>query len=247
MRSAVQAAVLAAITWAAADVASGRSHSSAWINVWNTSARLVVFLVVVKLLISLRDSREVQEKLARCDWLTGVANSRTFEESAIDVMATAERTRQPFTVAYIDLDDFKAINDTLGHSGGDDVLRAVGRALTDSTRATDLVARVGGDEFALLLPATDSEGAARLMNDLVPRALEELRNVPLPVTFSAGAATFLVPPRDIDLMVRTADELMYGAKRTRKGSFRHVVVGLGDERAVPDTAPRRTSRTTSFA
>lgn len=240
-RAAIGASLLAAATWGTADIIV-YSHGPVWIPVWNSTARLLVFVVVVTLLSSLRSALAVQQILAASDSLTGVANARTFDRAAGNLMSDRSGMKYPFTIAYLDLDNFKSLNDTLGHSGGDDVLQAVARSLDENTRATDLVARVGGDEFALLLPATDSEAAAELMTQLVSRTQEVLSNLSMRVTFSTGAATFLIPAHSIDEMVKVADDLMYEAKRSKKGSFRHVVVGLDESTAVADVSPRRALR-----
>jgi diguanylate cyclase (GGDEF)-like protein len=239
-RVGIGASLLAAATWGTADIVHG-DYEAVWIPVWNSSARLLVFVVVVALLSGLRSSLALQQTLAASDSLTGVANARTFDRVAGNLNSD-RRMQHPFTIAYLDLDNFKSVNDTIGHSGGDDVLQAVARSLDENTRSTDLVARVGGDEFALLLPATDSEAAEELLTQLVSRTQEALSNLPMQVTFSAGAATFLVPAHDIDEMVRVADELMYEAKRYEKGCVRHVVVGLDDDTAVADVSPRRALR-----
>ncbi len=239
--SGVAASLLAAATWGTAEIAAGQHYSKEWLYLWNTGARLLVFIFVAVLVSSLRDALAEHQKLASQDSLTGVANGRTFNLVAAETFIGIDRLPYPVTVAYIDLDDFKMINDSLGHTCGDDVLQATAQALDTSTRATDIVARVGGDEFALLLPATDSRAAFELMEQLVSRTQEALKGFPMTVTFSAGAGTFLIPPRDIDSMMQIADSLMYEAKRSKKGTFRHVVVGRGDENAVADDAPRRVS------
>lgn len=93
--------------------------------------------------------------MAREDFLTGVLNSRAFYEMAQVEMARAARQDSPLSLAYIDLDDFKEVNDTLGHSTGDRVLQAVAATIMEDIRLTDAVARLGGDEFAILLSGSD--------------------------------------------------------------------------------------------
>jgi diguanylate cyclase (GGDEF)-like protein len=239
LRLGICACLVAAATWAVADIAAGQHYSARWIYVWNTSSRLFVFVIVVTLFHHVRRSLTLQEELASRDSLTGVFNWRAFDRLATRSFIAVDRLQHPFTIAYVDLDNFKSLNDTLGHAGGDDVLETVAHALESHTRESDVVARLGGDEFALLLPQTDSSAAAALMNDLLPRVLQALSKFPMRVTFSAGAATFLVPPRSTDDMVDKADRLMYDAKRAEKGTFRHAVVGKGEPNAVPDHAPRR--------
>src|SRR6185312_6159583 len=104
--------------------------------------------------------------LARIDALTGVANGRTFYDLARVELCRFQRTGRPFTVAYLDLDNFKQVNDRLGHPAGDDLLRRVAQVLRDNTRVLDVPARLGGDEFALLLPETDAEDALPVLSKL---------------------------------------------------------------------------------
>src|SRR6185503_8856200 len=99
--------------------------------------------------------------LAERDTLTGMHNRRAFDEYLNGEFARFERYRRPFAVVLLDIDHFKAINDTYGHEAGDDVLRLLGAALRESLRDVDLAARYGGEEFAIILPETDaSDGLA---------------------------------------------------------------------------------------
>ncbi len=238
-RGALPACALAATTWRVADEAAGAPDDGAGIPIWNGVTRLLVFLVVVTLLSNLREAVRLQQEMAYTDTLTGISNARYFNQAAQRLIAASHHGRQPLTVAYLDLDHFKRVNDTLGHSAGDDILEAVSRALEDNTRSSDVVARLGGDEFALLLPSTGSYGARRVMSNLVERVSQGMTQLPMPVTFSAGAATFLVPPINVDEMVKVADALMYKAKREGRGTFRLEIIGQGMPGAMNDETPRR--------
>lgn len=231
--------VLAALTWLVADLAAGAEYSSWIVPTWNTLARFSVFVLVIGLLATLRHSLETQSHLARVDPLTGVRNARAFMAEAEEAVRACNREGRPVTVVYLDLDDFKRINDTLGHSGGDDVLQAVAGALTQSTRESDLVGRLGGDEFAVILTGTGSSAAITMMDDMLERVKANLRPVPLPVTFSAGAVTLLVAPQTLDEAIGAADALMYDVKRGGKGTYRHVTVGSELPEAVPDVTEAR--------
>ena len=96
---------------------------------------------------------------SRSDPLTGVANSRVFLELLKREIARARRYKRPLTLAYLDLDNFKSVNDILGHAMGDKVLQTVVSTVNANIRVTDVVGRLGGDEFVLLLPETDMQGA----------------------------------------------------------------------------------------
>ena len=234
--------VLAAGVWVAADLLSGDRYDHFWIPVWNTLSRLAVFLLVANLLSALREAVSAQRHLAQTDSLTGVASGREFNRAAVAAAEEARRTRQPLTIAYVDLDDFKKVNDTLGHAGGDRVLQLVAQGFEKLTRSSDTVGRLGGDEFGLVLPATGVRAASKVMGDLVTRVQKALSEFDWPVGLSAGAVTYLVPPPDPDQMIDLADGLMYEAKREGKGTFRHRVVGKGEPDAFPEEAPGRDPR-----
>ncbi len=157
-----------------------------------------------------------QARLALTDHLTGAANSRSFHEIAGREIERQKRFGRPLSIAYLDLDNFKAVNDTHGHETGGALLRGVAAVLKANTRATDVVARLGGDEFAVLFPETD-EAAARAAAEKLRAALQEwMRGGGHLVTVSIGVATFAAPPAGVKEMVTLADELMYNAKRGGK-------------------------------
>jgi GGDEF domain-containing protein len=154
-------ALASAITWLWADLASGDQYSHGMIPYWNASVRLGYFLLHATLLDILLHKPDLQKDLARRDPLTGAANWRYFQEHAFRELARSRRPRRPLTAAYLDLDDFKTVNDTLGHEAGDDLLRTIVELMQANVRPTDLVARTGGDEFVLLFSETGYIGGAR--------------------------------------------------------------------------------------
>jgi diguanylate cyclase (GGDEF)-like protein len=131
----------------------------------------------------------------------------------------------PFSLAYIDLDDFKWVNDTPGHGTGDNVLRLVVESLEQSTRATDVVARLGGDEFAVLFPETGADAGSEAALHIRLVLLDSMRKNDWPVTFSIGMVTYNEPPASVDEMIKAADTLMYSVKETTKNAVRSSVVG----------------------
>jgi diguanylate cyclase (GGDEF)-like protein len=168
-----------------------------------------------------------------------VLNPRAFTSATENVIDEARRDGVPFTFAYVDLDDFKQINDRLGHTGGDQALTLVAETLEKSLRATDVVGRLGGDEFGLVFPGMATQAATTVMDDLVARVQRGVSEMPLEVTFSIGAVTFLVPPRTFDEVIHASDRLMYEAKGAGKNGYRHSTVGSGDENAAPDKTRAR--------
>ena len=218
------ASVLAAMTWLAADVAAGAEYSSVFVPVWNTATRLAIFSIVVILLMNLRSAVAEQRHLAEMDALTGVANGRTFMSALGAEIGRVKRHPAPISVAYIDVDDFKTINDSQGHAGGDEVLRRLGSALDANTREIDVVGRLGGDEFGILLPMTDEAGSRVVIENLRERVVSSMHDLGFPVTFSLGCVTFLDPPAGTGEILHAADELMYEVKNTSKDGALHKVV-----------------------
>jgi diguanylate cyclase (GGDEF)-like protein len=211
-------ALLSATSAAVLDLAAGHAYSHPVIPFWNGVALLVFFLISAGLIDMLRARLHLEHHLARTDALTGILNSRAFLEHMGYIIALSQRDGAPFTLAYIDLDNFKQVNDRHGHSEGDRVLQTVGNVLRDSIRRTDAVARLGGDEFALLLPVTDEAAAATLIEKLKLHLDQALSGRPLPIACSIGAVTFRQPPSCPDEAVRLADVVMYKAKARGKNT-----------------------------
>ncbi len=148
---------------------------------------------------------------AATDGLTGVANRRAFDETLGREFARATRADGPLSLVLLDLDHFKALNDTHGHLAGDDVLRAVAECLEREVRVGDTVARYGGEEFAVIMPGLDSDDAV----DVAQRLRERVAALPLPVavTVSAGVATYPSHAAEPLALVRAADRALYASKR----------------------------------
>jgi diguanylate cyclase (GGDEF)-like protein len=203
---------------------------------WNGAIQLGTSLSLVLVLEALRGRLEGEELLARTDALTRIANRRAFFEAATLELERVRRNRRPLAVAYVDADDFKDVNDRLGHAQGDALLVTAAQTLRGATRAVDAVARLGGDEFGLLLPETSRSEAEALLVRLRAALLAAMAWHGWSVGFSIGAAVFVAPPASVDEMMARADELMYAAKREAKGSIR---VGVFPDDAPADRAATR--------
>jgi diguanylate cyclase (GGDEF)-like protein len=163
------------------------------------------------------------EILAITDSLTGLYNRRQFFSLASHEIEQVRRFNRPIALVLIDLDDFKRINDTLGHPVGDSVLSRIAGVFRESTRAVDIVCRYGGEEFAILMPETDSAGSEMIIQR-IRRALGEkslVANIdPLSITFSAGVASIDTGnehgPADLETLIRRADQALYDAKHAGK-------------------------------
>ena len=217
-------AVLSCMVWYLADAGSGHPYTHSLIPVWNALARFGFFAVTALLLAALRRHLAAERLQARTDTLTGLLNLRAFMEKLEYTLALAGRSRNPLTLAYIDVDKFKSINDQYGHSEGDRVLRDFGKTIRECTRRSDSAARVGGDEFAWLLTNMEAEGAAEAVSRLRHRLRESLRVGGKAVTCSIGAVTFKELPSDAEEAMRAADALMYEVKRQARNDVAFRVV-----------------------
>jgi diguanylate cyclase (GGDEF)-like protein len=166
-------------------------------------------------------------RLGETDWLTGLQNRRSFEKVAEAEIAMQRRYGGGFSLAMIDLNDFKLLNDTRGHHEGDRALKLVAEVLTATTRESDLVTRLGGDEFAILLPQTDKDGCTWLCKHLSKKIADRLALAGYSVTASIGGATFSMPPNTIGEALEQADKNLYLDKQRIKA---RAVVQLARER-----------------
>ncbi len=208
--------------WLVADLLA-RDYGQPTSRYWNVLLELGVFAIFCVVLGELKKRLRREEALARRDALTGLPNRRHFSEIADHEVARSRRHVLPLTAVSIDIDDFKIVNDTLGHEAGDALLAAVANALRRSIRDVDVAARLGGDEFALLLPDTAALAATALLERVRTQLLLCARQGDWPVTFSIGAATFEVAPQAAADLLRLADGAMYQIKASGKGALRHLV------------------------
>ncbi|MEP7382936.1 MAG: GGDEF domain-containing protein [Gemmatimonadota bacterium] len=139
-------------------------------------------------------------------------NRRSFEERLPEEMARINRTQQPVSLLLVDIDHFKAFNDTYGHPRGDEVLRFVARLLARSIRDTDMAARYGGEEFAVVLPNTDAAGA-EMMGERLRDAISSSSWTGRAITISVGVATATSHLMDADALVDQADRALYRSKQ----------------------------------
>jgi diguanylate cyclase (GGDEF)-like protein len=173
--------------------------------------------------------------LAATDALTGLTNHRGFQEVLAIELERAHRADLPLALVTMDLDNFKMVNDTHGHPFGDEVLRAVGKKLRGVIRTTDTAARVGGEEFALILPGTDGETAYRIA-ERARQAVGQVSGRGLGLSFSAGIAIYPADAEDASRLCELADGALYRAKRqgkqrTRRSDPEHVASDSADQAA----------------
>jgi diguanylate cyclase (GGDEF)-like protein len=198
------------------------------------AAQVVLFLVLAALLESLwrslrqtvgklQEQAERLTELALTDPLTELANRRHFIHQLEREFTRARRYRRPLSLLFLDLDNFKGINDRMGHMVGDEILHGSGRSMQAVLRSTDLLARIGGDEFAVLLPETTLDGASKVASKL-RRALaaygKQVSSRVPPLTFCAGVAQLTEADVSFEDMLTRADKAQYLAKSTGKNHAR---------------------------
>ncbi len=211
-----------AATWGFLDVAAGSRYSIWLIPVWNSATRLGFFLLAAWLLHSLQLANRTVSSLAHTDSLTGLANSRSFYDDLQHEILRQRRYGSVFTLAYVDLDRFKEINDCGGHAAGDEILQSVGACIVAGVRETDVVARLGGDEFGVLLPETNADDASTILKRIQGTISQTMRSAAPDVDgvgATVGAVVFKAAPASADAAILAADEAMYRGKRVSRGSL----------------------------
>lgn len=179
---------------------------------WNALGQLGVFLVVALAVGAVRSLTEHTRSLAGTDHLTGVLDGESFQELVELERSRALRYNRPFTLAYLDVDRLRGVNDLGGHMTGDRTLRLIADTVRENIRSMDSVARLGGDEFGLLFPETGRGSAETVLGKLRACLDREARERSLPITFSVGAVICVGAPESVDRLIQRADALMYQVK-----------------------------------
>jgi diguanylate cyclase (GGDEF)-like protein len=230
---ALLAGLTAGLAWFEAEAWGHRGEPTRDL-LWNSMSRLVMLLAMAGMVVRIREDRRRlkamnaqlaelltgAEKLARTDPLTGMPNRRAFLERLSDELARAKRNAAPVCIAYLDIDNFKHLNDQRGHVEGDEFLKHIAAAIKDTVRETDVAARLGGDEFAVLF--TDAKRIA--VEPLAHRLLARVRALGdrypgLDLGASVGMAWFETAPEKPEALLQRADGAMYEAKSAGKHRF----------------------------
>lgn len=186
----------------------------------NFAVLAVLIAVQARLRAAYRDAR----RRSRVDALTGNLSRSGFHEQLRAEVARQKRYGRSFSLLYLDVDDFKRVNDTHGHQAADALLAEIGRSLHARLRRTDSAGRLGGDEFAVLLRETDLQAAEQIAMQLKQELERTACGHRWPVGFSIGAVCFSRPPQDADEALRVADALMAEAKKGGKNALRSKIV-----------------------
>jgi diguanylate cyclase (GGDEF)-like protein len=192
-------------------------------RVVNAGSYLVVLVVAMAGLQRLRGIQEQLARLATHDQLTSLLNARAFTARLTQELERNRRYARPLALLYLDLDDFKVINDSHGHQTGDAVLRLVADAMRSSVRQADIVGRLGGDEFGVLMPETDAALADAAARRLAAGLRTGFKGTPS-VTASIGVVSCATADANTDELLRRADQAMYEAKRAGKDRVVQVTI-----------------------
>jgi diguanylate cyclase (GGDEF)-like protein len=213
--------------WLIADIIFLDHFPNMLVPILNEILRLIVYLIFIFILHRIKTLMQNNVNLVRIDDLTGLYNRRTFFTFAEMELNRAQRSPRPLTIVFIDLDNFKAVNDNFGHEEGDRILSLVGSVLKENTRNIDIASRFGGDEFVILLSGEsweDVEATAQsTLSKLRKNLLTAVREWGKPITFSIGAVTFHNPPIDLQELISMADSAMYQGKKNGRDQIIHWV------------------------
>ncbi len=216
------APIAATIVWGVSNWGAGLQYSSQHIWIVNGISQTVGFATVVLLTRWARVLLDHERSVSRTDSLTGLANARGFRSSVESVLAVCRRKGRPLAIAYIDIDNFKCVNDRFGHARGDSLLRDVAHVLRSTFRATDTVARVGGDEFVVCIPEASQAEVATVLERVHLALGSVFPFKECAVSASIGVSFWEAPPDDIDAMMSTADQVMYAVKNGGKNRVKVV-------------------------
>lgn len=216
--------IIGILLWAEVDILAGHASANPRAIYLSAAAEFLLFLVSMALLLKLKSSYERERQLSRIDPLTGLANRRFFLELTKIEQDWCRRHQKPLTIAYLDVDNFKIVNDTRGHQAGDALLKEIARTITENVRSLDIAARLGGDEFVIMFPELETEQVRMVLERFLNYLRTRMQAGSWPVTFSVGAVTYNDLEYSLEEMIAKSDQLMYEAKKAGKNTLRHVTV-----------------------
>lgn len=206
-----------------ADYLLGHVYLNPFAPYWNAFVWLIFFAAFVFIVSSLKATLEEEREIYRYDPLSKVFNRKAFYEILLNEIQRSIRYNHPITLVYIDCDNFKIINDKHGHKIGDILLKTLAETIKRNLRNVDVIGRMGGDEFTLILPESNFESANFVLMKLQKLTTEMFKRKKWPVTLSIGACTYIEPPLSADAAIQHVDKLMYQAKNSGKNKIVHRI------------------------
>ena len=219
---AVIISIFSAITWAVSDLVSGHAYSNITVPIWNAVMVLGMFLIVAYSIAAIKKLVMKEREHANTDVLTGAANIRAFYEQARAEISRSAMHKRPLTLAYIDIDNLRHVNDTLGHIAGDYLLHEVAQIMRSTLRPTDILSRLGGAKFAILMPETKNENAAGIIDKVQEHLQDMVKKNGWPVTFSTGVVTRDGTTYSIHELIKMAEDLTNTAKEAGKNVVKYA-------------------------
>jgi len=217
--------LISAIAWLIVDIQFLNSSIDSLLPYFNESFRFFVFLFIVFIISKLHFLYKTQKELSITDQLTGIINRRGFIILANTELERSRRFNKPLSILYIDLDNFKTVNDNFGHDVGDKLLCRVVKTIKDNIRSFDIFSRLGGDEFIILLPETSPESARSVADKLKNVVYKKMKYYNWPVSISIGLAIYKKQPDTVEELIKISDQLMYAAKQEGKNRIKSEVFG----------------------
>lgn len=191
---------------------------------WNIITEFAVLLLMSLLFSILKNTLDADKRRSKIDPLTGALNRSSFFEQAEHELNRARRHHRFFSVIYLDIDNFKKINEQFGYQTGDELLVVLASVLENSIRNYESLSRFSGDEFILLMPEADEEAALSYLSKIRSELKQAIKSKNWDAEISMCALVYLTAPNSVDEILRTADEIMYSVKKSEKSSMLHTVI-----------------------
>ncbi len=226
--SAAMVSLVGAATWAASDLLSGHIYTHFAVLIWNAAMMLGMFLIVAYSIATLKKTFTRERQHAHIDDLTGVANIAFFYERARSEISRSSRDKQPLTLTCIDVDSLRRVNDTFGHIVGDFLLHETAQTLMSTVRTTDVIARLGGAKFTVLMPETTNESAVAVITNVQEQLMLLAKKHGWPVRFNTGVVTCNepTPAYTLDRLIATAEELVNAARESGDTAVKYKFLDL---------------------
>ena len=222
-KSGLSLAIVATALYLLTEVIASHGKTDLQTLLSNGFVQLIIYIVLALIVTNFRNVHRIEVNAADTDSLTGINSRRSFYAELSNEIVRSKRYKHVFSLAYLDIDDFKNVNDSMGHATGDKVLKEVARIMNNSLRKNDTVARIGGDEFVCLLPETDEKSTKTAFIKTIAMLNDSMKNNQWPVTFSVGVVTFSNIPSDEHAVMHIADKLMYEVKNDSKNDIAFAV------------------------